>query len=79
MSTPTRPLTKAERRKYNQSLHEQQIKRELIAKHGPELGQFLAWLRIMTIRGTQAHRAGDPTLARETVLALENVHRRHCQ
>ena len=76
---PSRPLTKAERKKYNRALHEQQIKRELVAKHGPELGQFLAWLRIMTIRGTQAHRDGDPVLARDVVLALENVYRRHCQ
>ena len=79
MSGPTggRPLTKVERKKYNRAQHERKIKDDLISEHGPELGAFYFWLRVMNIRGTQAHREGDLALIRDVALALENVYRRH--
>ncbi|MFI2241163.1 hypothetical protein [Streptomyces chrestomyceticus] len=72
-----RPLTKAERKKYNRARHEQKIREDLIARHGTDLGTFYYWLRFMHIRGTQAHRGGDTDFIRDVALALENVHRRH--
>ncbi|MFD3920226.1 hypothetical protein [Streptomyces sp. NPDC058595] len=72
-----RPLTKAERKKYNRAEHERKIKKDLVAQHGNDLGTFLYWLRLMTIRGTQAFRNGDTALIRDVALALENVYRRH--
>lgn len=72
-----RPLTKAERKKFNRAEHERKIKQDLIAQHGQELGTFYAWLRIVNIRGTQAHRDGDTAFIREVALALQNVHSRH--
>lgn len=81
MSSPSvasRPMTRAERKRHNRALHERQMREEMAQKHGPELGAFLFWLRVMTIRGTQAHRDGDVALIRDVALALENVYRRHC-
>ncbi|MEW2426006.1 hypothetical protein ACIQPS_33610 [Streptomyces sp. NPDC091290] len=72
-----RPLTKAERKKLNRAEHERKIKQDLITQHGTELGTFYAWLRIVNIRGTQAHRDGDTAFIRDVALALQNVHRRH--
>ncbi|MGP3637141.1 hypothetical protein ACTU45_28000 [Streptomyces sp. 24-1644] len=72
-----RPLTKAERKKFNRAEHERKIKLDLIAQHGNELGTFYAWLRIVNIRGTQAFREGDAAFIRDVALALENVCRRH--
>ncbi|GGM19891.1 MULTISPECIES: hypothetical protein [Streptomyces] len=73
-----RPLTKAERKKFNRAEHERKIKQELIAQHGEDLGTFYAWLRVVNIRGTQAYRDdGDLTYIREVVRALHNVHSRH--
>jgi hypothetical protein len=72
-----RPLTKAERKKFNRAEHERKIKQELIAQHGEDLGTFYAWLRIVNIRGTQAHRAGKTDFIREVTLALHNVYGRH--
>ncbi|WP_031511051.1 hypothetical protein [Streptomyces megasporus] len=78
MPTGGRPLTKAERKKFNRARHEQKVRADLIARHGEELGNFHYWLRVMSIRGTQKFREGDATLIREVSLALENVYRRHC-
>ncbi|MFJ5779907.1 hypothetical protein [Streptomyces sp. NPDC093094] len=75
--TGGRPLTKAERKKYNRAEHERKIRQELAAQHGSELGAFYYWLRIMNIRGTQAYRDGDTQFIRDVALALENVYRRH--
>jgi hypothetical protein len=72
-----RPLTKAERKKFNRAEHERKIKQELIAQHGEDLGTFYAWLRIVNIRGTQTYRAGNKDFIREVTLALHNVYRRH--
>nr|BFD88449.1 hypothetical protein StreXyl84_78500 [Streptomyces sp. Xyl84] len=72
-----RPLTKAERKKFNRAEHERKIKQELIAQHGEDLGTFYAWLRIVNIRGTQAYRAGNTDFIREVTLALHNVYGRH--
>ncbi|WP_329595897.1 hypothetical protein OG195_44835 (plasmid) [Streptomyces sp. NBC_01362] len=72
-----RPLTKAERKKFNRAEHERKIKQDLIAQHGSELGTFYAWLRIANIRGTQAYRDGDKAYIRDVALALQNVHSRH--
>uniref|UniRef100_UPI002F90BDC9 hypothetical protein n=1 Tax=Streptomyces sp. NBC_01562 TaxID=2975879 RepID=UPI002F90BDC9 len=72
-----RPLTKAERKKFNRAEHERKIKQDLIAQHGNELGTFYAWLRVVNIRGTQASREGDTAFIREVVLALQNVYSRH--
>jgi hypothetical protein len=72
-----RPLTRAERKKYNRALHEQSIKQELIARYGHDLGTFYYWLRFMNIRGTQEHRDGKTQFIRDVALALENVYRRH--
>ncbi|MGW2109495.1 hypothetical protein [Streptomyces sp. NPDC001948] len=72
-----RPLTKAERKKFNRAEHERKIKQDLIAQHGKELGTFYAWLRIANIQGTQAYRGGDTAFIREVVLALQNVRNRH--
>jgi hypothetical protein len=72
-----RPLTKAERKKFNRAEHERKIKQDLIAQHGNDLGTFYAWLRLVNIRGTQAYRDGDLTYIREIALALHNVHSRH--
>lgn len=72
-----RPLTKAERKKFNRAEHERKIKQDLIAQHGSELGTFYSWLRIVNIRGTQACRDGDTGFIREVALALQNVHSRH--
>ncbi|MFP8887824.1 hypothetical protein [Streptomyces mangrovi] len=77
VSTGGRPLTKAERKKFNRAQHERKIQADLIARHGEELGNFYFWLRVMNIRGTQAFREGDTSLIRDVALALENVHRRH--
>jgi hypothetical protein len=72
-----RPLTKAERKKFNRAEHERKIRADLIAQHGNDLGTFYYWLRIMNIRGTQAYRDGDKVLIHDVALALENVYRRH--
>jgi hypothetical protein len=72
-----RPLTRAERKKFNRAEHERAIRQDLIAQHGNDLGAFYYWLRIMNIRGTQAYRDGDTAFIREVALALENVYRRH--
>ncbi len=72
-----RPLTKAERKKFNRAEHERKIKLDLIAQHGNDLGTFYYWLRVMNIRGTQAFRDGDAAFIRDVALALENVYRRH--
>ncbi|MCT2547390.1 hypothetical protein [Streptomyces atratus] len=72
-----RPLTKAERKKFNRAEHERKIKQDLIAQHGKELGTFYAWLRIVNIRGTQAYRDGDAAFIRDVALALQNVSSRH--
>ncbi|MFJ4569029.1 hypothetical protein ACIP4U_36335 [Streptomyces caelestis] len=72
-----RPLTKAERKKFNRAEHERKIRQELIAQHGEDLGTFYAWLRIVNIRGTQAYRAGNTEFIREVTLALHNVYNRH--
>jgi hypothetical protein len=72
-----RPLTKAERKKFNRAEHERKIRQDLIAQHGKELGNFYAWLRIVNIRGTQASRQGDTAFIQDVALALENVYRRH--
>ncbi|MFG2463350.1 hypothetical protein ACGFWE_40745 [Streptomyces sp. NPDC048523] len=72
-----RPLTKAERKKFNRAEHERKIKQDLIAQHGNELGTFYAWLRIVNIRGTQAAREGDKAFIHDVALALQNVHSRH--
>ncbi|MFH9968354.1 hypothetical protein ACH4PR_44840 [Streptomyces mirabilis] len=72
-----RPLTKAERKKFNRAEHERKIKQDLIAQHGNDLGTFYAWLRIVNIRGTQASRGGDTAFIREVALALQNVYSRH--
>jgi hypothetical protein len=72
-----RPLTRAERRKYNRALYERKIRKDLIAKHGRDLGTFLYWLRVVNIRGTQNARDGDEAFMRDVVLALETVYRRH--
>lgn len=61
----------------NRAEHERQIKLDLVAKHGKDLGTFYAWLRIVNIRGTQASRDGDTAYIREIALALHNVHSRH--
>lgn len=74
-----RPLTKAERKKFNRAQHERKIQADLIAEHGNDLGNFYFWLRVMNIRGTQAHREGDVRLIRDVALALENVYRRHVE
>ncbi|MYZ39784.1 MULTISPECIES: hypothetical protein [unclassified Streptomyces] len=72
-----RPLTRAERKKYNRAQHERKIRQDLIAEHGVDLGTFYYWLRLMNIRGTQAFRDGDTVFIREVALALENVYRRY--
>ncbi|OUC73479.1 hypothetical protein CA983_44670 [Streptomyces swartbergensis] len=72
-----RPLTKAERRKFNRAEHERKIKQELIAQHGNELGTFYYWLRVTNMRGTQAYRDGNTDFIREVALALHNVYGRH--
>ncbi|WP_331737664.1 hypothetical protein OHA38_44080 (plasmid) [Streptomyces sp. NBC_01732] len=72
-----RPLTKIERKKMNRAEHERKIKQDLIAQHGKDLGTFYYWLRIMSIRGTQAYRDGDMALIRDVALALQNVYSRH--
>ncbi|GAA2733377.1 hypothetical protein [Streptomyces nogalater] len=72
-----RPLTKAERKKFNRAEYERKIKQELVAQHGEDLGTFYAWLRIVNIRGTQAYRAGKKDFIREVTLALHNVYIRH--
>ncbi|MFG3499321.1 hypothetical protein [Streptomyces sp. NPDC047928] len=72
-----RPLTKAERKDFNRAEHERKIKRELIAKHGNDLGNFYYWLRLVNIRGTQAYRNGNTDFIREVALALHNVYGRH--
>ncbi|MGY1583853.1 hypothetical protein [Streptomyces sp. MN13] len=74
-----RPLTKAERRKYNRAAHERKIRQDLVEQHGKDLGTFYYWLRLMNIRGTQAYRDGDTAFIREVALALENVYRRHAR
>ncbi|MFI6359542.1 hypothetical protein ACIBJF_44790 [Streptomyces sp. NPDC050743] len=70
-----RPLTRAERKKYNRAEHERKIKQDLIAQHGNDLGTFYYWLRVMNIRGTQAYRDGNTQFIRDVARALENVHR----
>ncbi|HBF83004.1 MAG TPA: hypothetical protein DD420_24705 [Streptomyces sp.] len=77
MTTAGRPLTKAERKKYNRAQHEGKIRKELTEKHGKDLGNFLFWLRVMSIQGTQRYREGDPRFIQDVSLALENVYRRH--
>ncbi|MEV7302512.1 MULTISPECIES: hypothetical protein [Streptomyces] len=77
MKTAGRPLTKAERKKYNRAQHERKIREDLIGKHGNDLGTFLFWLRVMSIQGTQKFREGDSSFIRDVALALENVYRRH--
>jgi hypothetical protein len=79
VTTPAgaRPLTKNERKKYNRAQHEKKIQADLIAQHGPELGNFYFWLRVMNIRGTQLHREGEGRFIRDAALAMENVYRRH--
>jgi hypothetical protein len=72
-----RPLTKAERKNYNRAQHEREIKQDLIARHGDDLGTFYYWLRIVNIRGTQAYREGKTDFIREVALALHNVYSRH--
>ena len=72
-----RPLTRAERKKYNRAEHERKIKQDLLAEHGQDLGTFYYWLRIMTIRGTQKFREGDTSFIRDVARALENVYSRH--
>lgn len=72
-----RPLTKAERKKFNRAEHERKIRQDLIAQHGKDLGTFYYWLRIANIRGTQAHREGNTDFIREVALALNNVYGRH--
>lgn len=72
-----RPLTKAERKKFNRAEHERKIKQDLIAQHGNDLGTFYYWLRIANIRGTQAYRGGDTAFIRDVALALQNVFSRH--
>ncbi|MET9497431.1 hypothetical protein [Streptomyces sp. NPDC006552] len=72
-----RPLTKVERKKFNRAEHERKIRKDLIAQHGEELGNFYFWLRLMNIRGTQAFREGDTRFIREVALALQNVYSRH--
>lgn len=72
-----RPLTRAERKKYNRAQHERKIREDLIAQHGNDLGTFYFWLRLINIRGTQSVREGDTAFIRDAALALENVHRRH--
>lgn len=72
-----RPLTKAERKKYNRAEHERKIKQDLIARHGNDLGTFYYWLRITNIRGTQAYRDGNTAFIRDVALALQNVFNRH--
>ncbi|MER5886966.1 hypothetical protein ABT160_24345 [Streptomyces sp. NPDC001941] len=77
MNPGGRPLTKSERKQFNRAQHEQKIKMQLVAEHGPELGNFYYWLRLMNIRGTQAFRTGDVQFIRDVALALENVYRKH--
>lgn len=73
----SRPLTKVERRKFNRAQHEKKIREDLIGRHGNDLGNFLSWLRIMSIQGTQRFRDGDTSFIRDVALALENVYRHH--
>ncbi|MFB8030610.1 MULTISPECIES: hypothetical protein [unclassified Streptomyces] len=77
MTTAGRPLTKAERKRFNRAQHEKAIREDLIGRHGNDLGNFLSWLRIMSIQGTQRFRDGDTSFIRDVALALENVYRRH--
>ncbi|MEE1774903.1 hypothetical protein ACFRAA_33335 [[Kitasatospora] papulosa] len=77
MTMASRPLTKVERRKFNRAQHEKKIREDLIGRHGNDLGNFLSWLRIMSIQGTQRFRDGDTSFIRDVALALENVYRRH--
>ncbi|MFF6794306.1 hypothetical protein ACVW0K_007243 [Streptomyces filamentosus] len=72
-----RPLTKAERKKFNRAEHERKIRKDLIARHGNDLGNFYFWLRLSNILGTQKYNGGDAAFIREVALALENVYRRH--
>lgn len=72
-----RPLTKAERKKFNRAEHERKIKQDLIAQHGNDLGTFYYWLRVSNIRGTQAYRDGNTAFIRDVALALQNVFSRH--
>ncbi|MFF9497234.1 hypothetical protein [Streptomyces flaveolus] len=72
-----RPLTKAERKKFNRAEHERKVKQDLIAQHGNDLGTFYYWLRITNIRGTQKFRDGDTAFIRDVALALHNVFGRH--